>query len=536
MVRHEDAGMNDEARPGGGLGKLWAVWNRRKWLAIPVFLFPLTAAVSLVMFMPNVYKSTALVLVDRQQVPEEFVRPTVTSALETRLHSISQEILSRARLDSLINRFSLYPDLRERVPAEEVIERMRRDIGLELKSAETRGLKSTIAFTISYRGSDPRKVALVTNTLASFYIEENLKVREKQATGTADFMKIQLAEVQGRLDDQERRVSEFKKLHTGELPQELDVNLSTLERLNAQLRLNSDNMSRAMAQRDAVSRQIEEAVPGTVPGVPGAPEPAEQRLARLRLELAELTTRFSDKYPDVIRARAEIADLERQLAAPRPKAAKPDVPAVATVDPATRRVRQILASVDAEIKVLQGEEARLRAAIATYQRRVQDTPRREQEFKDLARDYDSTKELYASLLKRHAEAQLAESMEQRQKGEQFRVLDPAIPAAKPAAPDRPMLLLVSLALAAGLAAGAVFLAEALDTSFSVRGRPPGLHDRPDLGEHPEDRGQVGRPAPAPALRQFGIASAVVGILIVVAASYLIAHDNEQLVALLLRRS
>ena len=485
--------------------------------------------------MPNVYKSTALVLVDRQQVPEEFVRPTVTSALETRLQSISQEILSRARLDSLINRFALYPDLRERVPTEEVIERMRRDIGLELKSAEARERKSTIAFTISYRGSDPQKVALVTNTLASFYIEENLKVREKQATGTADFLKVQLAEVKGRLDDQERKVSEFKKLHTGELPQEIEVNLATLERLNAQLRLNNDNMSRAMAQRDAVSRQIEDAVPGTVPGVPGAPEPAEQRLARLRLELAELTTRFSDKYPDVIRAKAEIADLERQLAEPRPKAAKPDVPAVATVDPATRRVRQILASVDAEIKVLQGEEARLRAAIATYQRRVQDTPRREQEFKDLARDYDSTRELYASLLKRHAEAQLAESMEQRQKGEQFRVLDAAIPAATPAAPDRPMLLLMGLALSAGLAAGVVFLAEALDTSFpsvdDLRAftTAPILVSIPKIVGHSDIRRRRRR-------FQLGIASAVVGILIVVAASYLIAHDNQQLVALLLRRS
>jgi uncharacterized protein involved in exopolysaccharide biosynthesis len=231
---------------------------------------------------------------------------------------------------------------------------MRRDIGLELRSAEARERKSTIAFTISYRGSDPQKVALVTNTLASFYIEENLKVREKESTGTADFLKVQLAEVQGRLDDQERKVSEFKKLHTGELPQELEVNLATLERLNAQLRLNNDNLSRAMAQREAVARQMDEAVPGSVPGAPGAPEPAEQRLARLRLELAELSARFSEKYPDVIRAKAEIADLERQLAEPRPQAAKPDAPAVPTVDPATRRVRQILASVDAEIKVLQG--------------------------------------------------------------------------------------------------------------------------------------------------------------------------------------
>jgi polysaccharide chain length determinant protein (PEP-CTERM system associated) len=527
--------MGEDGRASGGLDRLWAIWSRRKWLAISVFAFPLAAVVSLVAFMPNVYRSTALVLVDRQQVPEEFVRPTVTSALETRLQSISQEILSRARLDTMINRFGLYPDLRGRVPTEEIIERMRKDIGLELKSAENRERKATIAFAISYRGGDPNKVALVTNTLASSYIEENLRVREKQSTGTADFLKIQLAEVQGRLDEQERKVSEFKKRHTGELPQELEVNLSTLERLNAQLRLNNDNLTRALAQRDAMSQQIDDTVPGVAPGMPGAPEPAEQRLVRLRLELAELRTRFSEKYPDVIRAKAEIADLERQLAEPKPKSATPDPTPVTIVDPVTRRVRQMLGSVEAEIKVLQAEEARLRGTIATYQRRVQDTPRREQEFKDLARDYDATRELYASLLKRHAEAQLAESMEHRQKGEQFRILDPAIPATTPAAPNRPMLLLLGLALGAGLAAGAVFLAESLDTSFSSVDDLRAFTTAPILVSIPRI---VGGSDVSRERRRFriAIASAVVGIVVVIVASYLIAHDNERLVLLLLRKS
>src|SRR6058998_183673 len=115
--------MAEETAKGAGLDGLLAVWSRRKWLAILAFIFPMSAAASLLAFLTNIYRSTATVLVDRQQVPETFVKPTVTSALETRLHTISQEILSRSRLEALINRFGLYPDFSKRVSAEEVIER-----------------------------------------------------------------------------------------------------------------------------------------------------------------------------------------------------------------------------------------------------------------------------------------------------------------------------------------------------------------------------------------------------------------------------
>src|SRR5438105_10316783 len=200
-----DKTVAEEVRRESGLDKLLAVWSRRKWLAIIMFAIPMASGLSLITWVPNLYRSTATVLVDRQQVPEAFVRSTVTSAVETRLHIISQEVLSRSRLEVLINRFGLYAGLRRRAPLEEVVARMRDDIKLELKNAELRGLReATVAFTITYQGSDPHTVSDVTNTLASFYIDENMNARERQATGTAEFLKAQLSDTKGRLDEQEQ--------------------------------------------------------------------------------------------------------------------------------------------------------------------------------------------------------------------------------------------------------------------------------------------------------------------------------------------
>src|SRR5437879_13722501 len=133
--------IGEEPRKGSGLDARLAVCSRRKWLAILACALPMTAGVSFITFLPNIYRSTATVLVDRQQVPESFVRSTVTSALETRLQTISQEVLSRSRLEALIKRFDLYADLRKEATLEEAIDRMRGDIKLELKSAALRGLR-----------------------------------------------------------------------------------------------------------------------------------------------------------------------------------------------------------------------------------------------------------------------------------------------------------------------------------------------------------------------------------------------------------
>jgi len=172
-------------------------------------------------FLPNIYRSTATVLVERHQVSETFVRSSVTSELETRLQTIGQEVLSRARLEGLITRFSLYPDMRSKAPMEAIVEKMRRDIRLEFKGAEQMsGRTATVAFNLSYRGRDPETVAQVANTLASFYVEENSKIRERQASQTTQFLKVQLEATKARLDEQEARVRNFRARHLGELPRD----------------------------------------------------------------------------------------------------------------------------------------------------------------------------------------------------------------------------------------------------------------------------------------------------------------------------
>jgi len=523
--------QDDTVRSGSAMEMIKSAWSRRKWLAVVVFALPFVTAASLILFMPSVYRSTATILVDRQQVPESMVRPTVTSALETRLQTISQEILSRSRLDALIRQFDLYSDLRRRVPLEEVIERMRKDIRLELKSVEqTEDRRSaTIAFTLSYAGRNPDTVARVTNTLASFYIEENLKARERQAAGTSEFLKVQLTEVKQRLDEQEARVSEFKKRYMGELPQQTDANLSTIERLNMQLRLNSDNQTRLAERREALAKELADA-PTPSPGTTG-PDGDVDRLARLNQDLRALRSTYSDKYPDIVHLKEEIAALEREMA--NPEAGKGKKSAAPAVSPYELRIKQARTEVEGELSVLKGEEQRLRSALASYIGRVENSPKREQELRELSRDYESTRDYYASLMKRYDDAQLAESMEQRQKGEQFRVLDPAIPSAEPTAPNRLRLLLFALGACLALGIGAVVLAEQINASFHSVDELRALTTVPVLLSiplivTPED---VERRQ-----RRMRMAAATVGaaLALLIGVSFFIAYGNEQLVLFVTR--
>src|SRR2546422_5802379 len=258
----------EDRRNTSGLDVLLEVWSRHKWLATLVFTGPFVVTVSLAIALPNLYRSTATLLVQRPEVSETFVKSSVTSELETRMQTISQEILSRSRLQDLIIRFDLYPEFRKRVSPEDVVDRMRRDIRMEFKgrdirmeakAVEPQGERgATVAFTLSFRGRDPETVANVTNTLASLFVEENLKLRERQATGTAEFLRVQLEEMKKKLDSQERQLSEFKERHLGELPEQTPVNLTVLERLNMELRLNHATQIQVMEwlDREDLTRQL----------------------------------------------------------------------------------------------------------------------------------------------------------------------------------------------------------------------------------------------------------------------------------------
>ncbi len=523
-------------RPAQHAGLEWALdlWMRRKWVALLVFTAVMAAAVSTTVSLPNLYRATATVLVETQHVSEEFVRSSVSAELETRIQTIREEVMSRARLGDLITRFDLYPELKRKgLPFDEIIDRMRRDIDLELNSVTPTGRSPTIAFAIKYNGRDPRKVAQVANVLASLYVLENSKIREGQAVRTAEFLKAQLDDVKKEMDAQERRVTEFNLSHIGELPQQVAANLASLERLNTQLRLNGDNQVRAMDRRERLEKQLTEAAfaaPTTVPGVP-ARSPGSEELVKLRQQLDQLTRKYTDQYPEVIRVRAELAELERQLSE-RPvllSTAAPSAATAASADPATRLL-QAIADTDSELKALKAEEVAFRQAINSYEQRVENVPKRQEEYQALSRDSETTKDRYNTLLKRYEEAKLASSLEQGKKVEQFRILDAAIPPRDPSAPSRMRLFAIGFCLALALAIGSVLSLEKIDTSFhsidDLRNfvAVQTLFSIPLILTTAEKRRQWRRVA-------LTVVSVVIGLALIVSGSRYIARDNETLVRL-----
>src|SRR5262249_38457009 len=318
--------------------------------------------------------------------------------------------------------------------------------------------------------------------------------------------------------------------YLGELPQQMEPNLAALDRLQSQLRLNADNQPRAMERRASLVGQLAEA---DALAPVGGPEGTAVRLARLRQELIELRTRFSDKYPDVARMQADIAALERKRAEPGADDDK-NLDSVSATTPYALRVKQAMKEVEAEIEVLTGEGERLRGDTGADRRGGEKRPRREQEYWEPSRDSRPTRELSQSLSKRHEEAQIAESMEQGKKGEQFRVLDPAVAPRQPvASPLR--LMFMTLALSVGLAVGAVVVAEHLDTSFHAVDDLRRFSSVPVLVSIPRIIAEVDVVGRRFRFRLVAI-GATVGLVVLVGFSVFVLPGNEQLLSLLSRGS
>jgi polysaccharide chain length determinant protein (PEP-CTERM system associated) len=422
-----------------GLDALLASILRRRWIAAAVFIVVLSGALSFAKSLPSLYQSTATVLVERPAGRDG------ADDTESRLQSLRKEILSRTRLAALAARFDLYPKLRGRVSEEAIVSLIRHDVRIDASGTDAAsGGGGTIAFALAYRGREPRKVAEVANALTTSYIEEDQRVRERQTSGAASVLLSQLEDVKKRLALQETRIAEFKKTHAGALPQQTEANLSILERTSAQIEKVHETRAAAMERRAALLKDGNEHE-----SAGDATDPDRARLERFSQELVELRTRFSEKHPDVVHKRAEVASLA----------------AVVASKPAVDRSLPQLEQANREIRALQAQEARLRGEAASYQQRVEGAPWHEQEFQGLSRDYAATRDFYESLLKRHEEAQLAETHEGRPRDQRLRLLDPAVAAWEPLAPNRFRLAVFGLIAALALSIVAVAAAEKLDTSF-----------------------------------------------------------------------
>ena len=420
-----------------------AVWRRRFWFLVPLVL-GLLGSIAALKVLPRTYRAATQVLVEAQKVPADYVKPTTTTSIEERLHTMEPQIKRRDNMERIIREMDLYPELRGRVPMEGLVNRLREDLMVRLQGD---------TFFIYFVGRDPVKVARTANRVAELFIDNNLKLRENQAQGTSSFLEREMEQTKAKLEVQEARIAEFKRLNMGELPEQRDTNLHAVEQLQTKLQINMDALDRAETRKLQLQRQVAELgypLDSRAPTAAKAPA-GPTRLEQLRVELAELRARYTDRHPDVIRAQAELArleELERQKPA-EPSPAADDKPAPRPrLDPMTKAE---LASVDLEIRSLKAERERILSDTAGVQARLESVPRVEQELLSLTRDYDNIKRSYESLLDKRLNAKLYENLEKSQQAEQFTILEPALTPTAPYGPNK--LLVLALGLALGGACG-----------------------------------------------------------------------------------
>jgi len=455
------------------------ILRRRMWYVIIPFVLIMAGGSIYTIIAPREYKASTLVMVSPQSVPESFVQATVTSNIAERLQSIEQEVTSRSRLETIITEFKLYEKKRKDLSKEEIVELMRKNIRVELptKKDEKGGF-----FSISFINDNPNIAAAVTNRLSSLFIEENLNIREQQASGTTEFLTNELAAAKAKLDRMETSVTNYKRRFMGGLPEQRDTNLKILEQMQMQNQLISESLRAAQDRKLFIQKQLSDMeMPASMPVVTGSVQDSqylkksyltqkdanssvtydaggtyETKKDKLKRELEDLRTQYTDNHPDVITIKKKLADLEKNRDTYDNDVKK---------DPRYKELKNQLMATSLEIKRLQGESASISSQVNKYMGRIEQTPAREQDMAALLREYDSTKAAYETLLKKSQGAQQAENLEKRQKGEQFKIIDPAKIPEKPFSPDVPKILLISLfaGLAGGLALA--FIREQLDRSF-----------------------------------------------------------------------
>jgi polysaccharide biosynthesis transport protein len=416
--------------------------------------------------LPNIYEATTTILVNPQQVPERYVSPAVTSDPYSRLNTITQQVLSRSRLQEIIDRFNLYSGFGKALSEEEMIEQMRNDISVHVKQGSGPELST---FTLTYQGKEPALVAQVANELAASFIRWNLNSRQLQVTGTQDFLTSELESAKKSLQYQEDKLKRFKMSHLGETPDQTLSNVQALASLRSALDANADAMNRLDEQRLLLTHLTGSTFVSASSGASSDSGLTDRN--RLELEKHQVETdlrdqmqqQHSERYPDVVRATRRLQEIDDQLRSlPAPVVDHRSGTRGEAADITAR-----LELIDREIKRRQNEQNQIESHIASYQRKVEAAPLREQQFVELTRNYDISRQHYQSLLDGTFNIGMAADLEQKQKAERFTVLDLAQAPQKPVKPKRKLLIPASGLVAFGLSIFGVLVRDSLSSAVKT---------------------------------------------------------------------
>jgi len=456
MLGHRELSMEDYA----------AILKRRAWLILGCAIGLLAVCGGISYIIPPSYVSQTLVLIERPQVPEEYVKPVVTEDLEQRMASMKEQILSRSRLQPIIEQYGLFGksgyDMDDRVAMTAKL------VGIRTIPAARGGMPG---FYISFTASDAHVAQDVCGKITSLFIVDNQQQRQQTAEGTSDFLKQQLADAKKTLDEQDAKLAAFQEAHFGMLPDQENSNASTLQALTTQLNASTEALSRLQQNvtflQAMISQQTQQ-VEGDAPAVVAVPDERKKELKELMEQKKALDAQYTPDYPDVIAISRKIADLQAEIArSPQPTAPASNA-SNATAAPESPQVQQLRAQLRVAQQTMAEEklrQAHIQDEIHTYESRIESTPRVDEEYKQITRDHETALQFYNSLLTKMNESSMATALEQRQQGEQFQMIDPPNLPDEPSFPNH--IIFASGGLAGGMILGLMLagLFEYRDTSL-----------------------------------------------------------------------
>jgi polysaccharide chain length determinant protein (PEP-CTERM system associated) len=447
-----------------------AMLRRRLWVIIIPALIAPAIGFGISYLLSAKYTSSASVLVEGQKVPEGYVKPILSEDLMQRITALEQQVLSRNRLQPMIERLGLAKGNN----VDEVVDQIRSGIDLQPMEQASNvkrkpGQTDFPGFILSYTAPRPREAQQVCSELTSMLLEENLKTREQVAQGTTDFLSRQLEEAKKSLDEQDSKLAAFKRQYVGQLPGDADNNLKILMGLNSQLDATTQTINRAQqdkAYAESVMAQQVAALQASG-STSSSPQALEQQLAAVQNQLVQLRARYTDDHPDVVKAKSDIAQIKKQLE--QVSSAKPtpvtDKQPLTAETPELRQLRVQIHQYQDTINQGTQDQKKLQEQIKLYQGRVALSPAVEEQYKQLTRDYDSAQKFYDDLLAKKSQSEMATDMERQQQGEQFRLLNPGSFPSAPSFPNR--LMFAGGGFGGGLFLGliAAFLLEMRDKSM-----------------------------------------------------------------------
>lgn len=499
-----------------------AILRRHRGTALSVSLSALLATAVIALVWPPVYRSSATILIEQQEIPPDLVRSTVSTYADQRIQIINQRVMTRSNLMEIIKKYDLYRKERRRDPMEVVIERMRDDIQLKTVSADVvdplngRPTQATIAFTLAYENESPQLAQKVANELTSLFLDENLSSRREMASQASNFLTEEANRVSDQISKLESQLAKFKERNVDSMPELVQFNMQLADRTDRELMDAEQDLRSLKERRIYLESQLAQINPrGDLYSESGERVlgPVE-RLKTLRAKYIGLSAIYAPDHPDLVRMRKEIASLEaevgktgsttkeleasltstrgelaesrkrygeghptvqrleRQVAALEKALAKqqPAVNTTVTKDadnPAYIQLQAQLQTVEAETNSLQQKQADLKAKLQDIDGRVAESPLVERKFRELSRDYDNAWAKYKELKAKQMEAKLAEALETERKGERFTLIDPPLLPEEPAKPNRLAIILLGIMLSFAGGIGTVAVRDSIDVT--VRG-------------------------------------------------------------------